>query len=74
MILLVDLGTAFEQEMTSAGVDWRMLVYGGAGHSFTNPEVNALGRDGFAYDESADKRSWRAMLDLFDGGGATRRG
>ena len=26
----------------------------------------ALGRAGFAYNESADKRSWRAMLDLFD--------
>ena len=57
---------AFEQEMTDAGVDWRMIVYGGAGHSFTNPEVNALGRPGFAYDKGADERSWRAMLDLFD--------
>ncbi len=27
----------FEAEMKAAGVDWRMLVYGGAGHSFTNP-------------------------------------
>ena len=24
-------------EMKAAGVDWRMNVYGGAGHSFTNP-------------------------------------
>jgi dienelactone hydrolase len=57
---------AFEAEMTAANADWRMLVYGGAGHSFTNPGSSALGRPGFAYDESADKRSWRAMLDLFD--------
>jgi dienelactone hydrolase len=57
---------AFEAEMNAAHADWRMLVYGGAGHSFTNPGANALGRPGFAYDESADKRSWRAMLDLFD--------
>ncbi|HEY3887848.1 MAG TPA: dienelactone hydrolase family protein [Caulobacteraceae bacterium] len=57
---------AFEAEMKAAHADWRMLVYGGAGHSFTNPGANALGRPGFAYDESADKRSWRAMLDLFD--------
>lgn len=61
-----DQRNAFEAEMKAAGVDWRMLVYGGAGHSFTNPEVNALGRPGFAYDKSADERSWRAMLDLFD--------
>ncbi|MFI4934070.1 MAG: dienelactone hydrolase family protein [Caulobacterales bacterium] len=57
---------AFEKEMTEAKVDWRMLLYGGAGHSFTNPDVGALGRPGFAYDKSADERSWRAMLDLFN--------
>jgi dienelactone hydrolase len=56
---------AFEAEMKAAGVDWRMLVYGGAGHSFTNPASSGLGRPGFAYDKSADERSWRAMLDLF---------
>ena len=57
---------AFEAEMKAAKVDWRMLVYGGAGHSFTNPGVGALSRPGFEYNESADQRSWRAMLDLFD--------
>lgn len=56
---------AFEKEMTAAGVDWRMNLYGGAGHSFTNPMVNALGRPGFKYHEPSDRRSWRAMLDLF---------
>lgn len=57
---------AFEQEMTSAKVDWRMHVYGGAGHSFTNPDIGRLNRPGFAYDAIADQRSWRAMIDLFD--------
>ena len=57
---------AFEAEMKAANADWRMLVYGGAGHSFTNPDVGALNRPGFEYNESADKRSWRAMLDVFD--------
>jgi dienelactone hydrolase len=57
---------AFEQEMTGAGADWRMLLYGAVGHSFTNPASNALGRPGFGYDKSADDRSWRAMLDLFN--------
>lgn len=56
----------FEREMTNAKADWRMTLFGGVGHSFTNPGVNALGRPGFAYDKSADERSWRAMLDLFD--------
>ncbi len=57
---------AFEAEMKAANADWRMLVYGGAGHSFTNPDVGALNRPGFEYNESADKRSWRAMLDVFE--------
>src|SRR5262249_30882051 len=56
---------AFEAEMRAGGVDWGMVRYGGAGHAFTNPDVNALGRAGFAYDKDADERSWRAMLDLF---------
>ena len=38
----------------------------GAGHSFTNPDVNALNRAGFAYHKESDERSWRAMLDLFE--------
>ena len=57
---------AFEKEMTEGGVDWRMNLYGGAGHSFTNPEVAQLNRPGFAYHELTDRRSWRAMIDLFD--------
>jgi dienelactone hydrolase len=65
-IIPPDQRTAFEAEMKAAEADWRLLVYGGAGHSFTNPDVNALNRPGFEYNESADKRSWRAMLDVFD--------
>jgi len=56
---------AFEAEMTAGKVDWRMHLYGGAGHSFTNPAADGYG-PGFAYDASADQRSWRAMIDLFD--------
>ena len=56
---------AFEQEMTAAGADWRMIVYGGAGHSFTNPDIGAMGRPGFAFHAPSNARSWRAMLDLF---------
>ena len=57
---------AFEKEMTEGGVDWRMNVYGAAGHSFTNPDVGALGMPGFEYHAETDRRSWAAMLDLFD--------
>jgi dienelactone hydrolase len=65
-IIPPDQRAAFEAEMKAADADWRMLVYGGAGHSFTNPDVGAMGRPGFEYNASADTRSWRAMLDLFD--------
>jgi dienelactone hydrolase len=57
---------AFEKEMTAAGVDWRMILYSGCGHSFTNPNANLLNRPGFHYHELSDRRSWRAMLDAFD--------
>ena len=57
----------FENEMRAAHVaDWRLEVYGGVGHSFTNPEISSRGLPGFfAYDERADRRSWSAMLALF---------
>ena len=57
---------AFEAEMTAAGADWRMLVLGGVGHSFTNPEIDAWNLPGFKYDAAADRRLWAAMRDLFD--------
>lgn len=56
---------AFEAELTEAGVaDWRMEVYGGVGHSYTNPRADALGIAGLAFDAAADRRSWRSALDL----------
>ncbi|MGZ6019782.1 MAG: dienelactone hydrolase family protein [Phenylobacterium sp.] len=65
-IIPADQRLAFEKEMDEGGVDWRMNVYGGAGHSFTNPGVGALGRPGFEYHAETDRRSWAAMIDLFD--------
>jgi dienelactone hydrolase len=57
----------FEREMRDAAVrDWRLEVYGGVGHSFTNPRVDELGIPGLAFHADADRRSWRSMLDLFD--------
>ena len=57
---------AFEAEMTAAGVDWRMNVYGGARHSFTHPRAELAGLPALAYHRLSDERSWRAMVDLFD--------
>jgi dienelactone hydrolase len=57
---------AFEEEMRAGGVDWRMELYGGAGHSFTNPAVTGEGMPGIAYHEPTDRRSWRSLLDLLE--------
>jgi dienelactone hydrolase len=57
---------AFEEEMRAAEVDWRLYIYGGAVHSFTNPRAELSGLPGVAYHQPTDERSWRAMLDFFD--------
>ena len=56
----------FEEEMRAGGVDWRMNLYGGAVHSFTNERAGQVGIAGVAYHRPTDERSWRAMLDLFE--------
>jgi dienelactone hydrolase len=51
---------AFEDEMKGAGVDWQLVQYGGAVHSFT--DWNADGTlPGAKYDERADRRSWEDL-------------
>ena len=55
----------FIQEMTHAGADFQVIIYGGAKHSFTNPEADARGMKGLAYNKLADQRSWDAMLAFF---------
>jgi dienelactone hydrolase len=60
-IVTAEQRTAFVAEMTSAGADWQMILYGGTGHSFTNRWVDAMSIPGFAYSPAVDERSWRAM-------------
>src|SRR4051812_35305732 len=65
-IIPAEQRNAFVDEMRAGGADYQMLVYGNAGHSFTNREVDAMGIPGFAYDAATDRRSWRAMRNFFD--------
>ncbi|PPD50025.1 MAG: carboxymethylenebutenolidase [Methylobacter sp.] len=51
---------AFEQEMTKAGADWQLHIYGHTMHAFTNPKANDPAF-GTVYQANADKRSWLAM-------------
>jgi len=58
---------AFEDEMRAGKVDWRMHLYGGVVHSFTNPDAGKLNQPDFArYDAEADRRSWAEMQSLFN--------
>ena len=50
----------------NAKVDYQMIYYGGAVHSFTVPGAEKAGMKGVAYDANADRRSWAAMRALFD--------
>jgi dienelactone hydrolase len=56
----------FMQEMTKAGADYQVNIYGGAKHGFTNVDADARGLSGLAYNRQADQRSWQAMRDFFE--------
>ena len=54
----------FIAEMKAAKVDWQLVSYGGAVHSFTNPLANVPGRN--EYHPLVAARAFKAMNDLFD--------
>jgi dienelactone hydrolase len=56
---------AFEKEMRDGGVDWQLVSYGGAVHSFTIANAGTDNSKGAAYNAHADKRSWEAMKAFF---------
>ena len=56
---------ALENEMRKGGVDWQLIKYGGAVHSFTQPMAGNDNSKGAAYNEKADKRSWEEMKRFF---------
>ena len=54
----------FRQEMDAAQADYRLIVYPGATHAFTNPAATETGRKfqmPIAYNEQADHASWAEM-------------
>lgn len=54
----------FKKEMTKANVDWQLVSFGGAVHSFTNPEANRAGRA--QYHPVVAKRAFLMMHNFFD--------
>ncbi len=54
---------AFEQEMTQAGADWQVHVYGHAKHAFTNPAARNADF-GTVYNEKANRRAEQAIANF----------
>jgi dienelactone hydrolase len=57
---------AFWNEMNAAGANWQFHSYSGVRHGFTDPESDARGLPAIAYDASADRQSWRALIGMLD--------
>ncbi|TVR49851.1 MAG: dienelactone hydrolase family protein [Puniceicoccaceae bacterium] len=53
----------FQQAMEKAGVDWQVISFGGAVHSFTNPKADAPGQA--MYDERTAARAFAYMRMFF---------
>jgi len=53
---------AFQNEMRTSKADWEMVYYANAVHSFTDKNAGTDNSKGAAYNEKADKRSWKALL------------
>jgi dienelactone hydrolase len=53
---------ALEQELTGAKVDWQIMTFGGAVHSFCDPTANA---GPTKYDEKLCRKSYAMMREFF---------
>lgn len=56
---------AFEQAMRQGGLDWQLVYFGNAVHTFTNPAAGSNKASGVAYEPRAARRSWAYMQDFF---------
>jgi dienelactone hydrolase len=55
----------FWEEMDAAGAHWHFHSYSGVRHGFTDPGSDARGLAAIAYDASADRQSWAALVEFF---------
>ncbi|MFE2561443.1 dienelactone hydrolase family protein [Streptomyces sp. NPDC059352] len=54
----------FAAEMQAAGVDWRLVVYGGAPHAFHHPPVDHAVVPGVGYHPRHALRAWHDIVGL----------
>jgi dienelactone hydrolase len=48
------------------GAHFQITVFSDACHAFTDPNADAMGRDGIAYDPIADRVSWAGTVALLE--------
>jgi dienelactone hydrolase len=53
-------------DLGKSGLDWRLMIYGGAKHGFSNPDTDKAGMDDQKYNRAADLHSWVLMKMFFD--------
>ena len=56
---------AFRKEMEEGGVKYKVILYPGAVHAFTNPDSGNDPKKGAAYNPVADRKSWQEMVKFF---------
>ncbi|CAN5717482.1 dienelactone hydrolase family protein [soil metagenome] len=56
----------FYKQMNDANLDWQFISYGEAQHAFTNKDADKARIDGVKFNARAEKRSWQAMMTVFD--------
>ncbi len=57
---------AFWQEMDAVAANWHFRAYARVRHGFTDPGSDTRGLPAIAYDPSADRQSWSALMCLCD--------
>jgi len=57
---------AFWQEMDAVGANWHFHSYSGVKHGFTDPGSDARGMAAIGYDDSADRQSWAALMNMLN--------
>ena len=52
--------------MNASDLNWEIIIYGNAKHSFTNPGADRHSMAALAYNPTADRRSWENMKQFFN--------
>ena len=57
---------ALRRELVAADARFQLTVFDDAYHAFTDPQADAMGRAGIAYDRIADRVSWAGTVALLE--------